>query len=110
MKVSIKIKPDAIIALHRSVQKIYDMPPPVKREERVYRSIGLDLADVFEKKFKSVIKNQTLFDNKAQKITIKFHEAVALLHILPHFLQEAPNPFIKAQLQNVINELDQKTC
>lgn len=110
MKVAINLKPDAVIAVHKSLQKVYDMEVTVNRLEKIYRSISFDLADIFEKKFKGIVKKQTLFDKKAMKITLKFHEACALKEILPQLIETAENPFIANQLQQAINQLDQKTC
>lgn len=110
MKVAIKLSPDAVIAVHKTLQNMYDMPVSVNKIEKIYRSIGFDLADAFEKKFKAIIKNQTLFDKKNSKISLKFHEACALQDIISNLIHTAPNSFIASHLQNVINQLDQKTC
>ena len=111
MKKELKLNNDALIAVNKILQKIYELPVSVDKIENVYKSIGYDLADAFDKKVKTKIKKADLFDQKKLvKFNFPFHEAWALHRILIELLPHAENKFSANQIQNIINKLDQKIC
>jgi hypothetical protein len=111
MKIELRINNDTLLAVHKIIQKVYELPVSVDKIENVYKTIGYDLADTFDKKVKTKIKKSDLFDQKKlTKFTFKFYEAWALHRILIELLPYAGNKFLANQIQNVINKLDQKLC
>jgi len=112
MKIQIKLKIDALIAVSKMLESIYNLPFSVTSvTENVYISIGYDLADLFDKKVKTKIKKADLFDVKKEtKFTLKYHEAWALKKILIELKPYANNTFIELQLQKIIDKLDQHGC
>ncbi|AUS06459.1 hypothetical protein [Pseudotamlana carrageenivorans] len=111
MKIELKLNNDALMAVNKLLQRTYELPVSVNKVENVYKSIGFDLADTFDKKVKTKIKKADLFDQKKLvKFTLKFHEVWALHRILIDLMPLCDNKFLANHVQNVINKLDQKLC
>jgi len=109
MKIDIKINNDELIATNNLLQKCYQDTDCLTLEAKVFKSIGLQLADMFEKKCKKKIKDGDLFDQKKQiKIGLKFYEAWALKEIIRNFIHLSETTFQHHQIQRVINKLDKK--
>ena len=108
MKVELRLKPDTVVAVNKLLQKVYKMPVSNDKRENVYKSIGFDLADKTDKKYKSLIKKADLFSDKPIKITLKYHEAWALEEILMELIVEEDNPYYKMLSQSMINKLNEK--
>ncbi|HIB37588.1 hypothetical protein [Mesonia sp.] len=110
MKIEIHLSIDKLIAVDELLQKVYELPVSLDKRENVYKSIGYDLADTFNKKVKTQIKKANLFDEKRKKITLKYHEAWALEEILKDLLEIYPptNDYKKILLRSITDKLNQK--
>ena len=108
MKVELKIKIDTIFAINKILQNVYDGKSAIELTQKIYRSIGFELADKFDKLQKANIKKNTLFDSKKKhKITFKFHEAWALYNIIMNFLPLVNDHYSKTILQSTADALHQ---
>lgn len=97
------------MAINKHLQQIYKLQVSQVKTERVYRSIGYDLAAKFDTKWKSKLRKHDLFDQKKlSKVTLKFHEAWALQHILTDFHGSEDSDFTSNLILKVINTIDQK--
>ena len=78
----------------------------------VIHSISLDLAETFDKKFKTIIKKSNLFDFKKKiKFSFKYHEAWALKVFLNNeyeIINSACQDWERNVLLKHINNLDQQ--
>jgi len=111
MKVQLHIKPDALIAVHKLLQNVYNLDANQSKLQKVYSSIGFELAEKFEKLYKSKIKSRDLFNHKKSiKLTLKFYQAWALQALLTDMLSLSDNKYQEHHIQTTINQLDQKTC
>lgn len=111
MKVQLNIKPDTLIAVYKLLQHVYDLDNSQTRLQKVYSSIGFELAEKFEKLYKSKIKNRDLFNHKKNiKLTLKYHQAWAMQNLLTDLIMLSENKYHQNHIQNTINQLDQKTC
>lgn len=111
MKIELRINNDALMAVNELLKKIYDLPISVDPIENVYRGIGFDLSDMFDKKARSKVKKANLFDQKKLiKFTLKFQEGWALHKLLINLKPYGENEFIRHQIQTVIDKLDPKVC
>lgn len=111
MKVELNFSLDTLMAVNKQLQKMYELPVSTVKRENVYKSIGFDLADKFDKKCKTLIKKTSLFDQKKRfKMSLKFHEAWALQEILMELVSDVNNSYQKALIEKTIHNLDQKTC
>lgn len=110
MKIALSTNTDTIIALSKLLELVYDLPVSTDKRENVYKSIGFDLADKFSSKAKTIIKKANLFDNKNQKIKLKYHEAWALEQIVRELTEVFPdkNPYRKTLYQKALDQLNQK--
>lgn len=110
MIIKLKINIHTIAALHNLLEKIYDVPASPVELERVHRSIGYDLAAVFEKKFKAEKrKADNLFDVK-KKITMsfKYHEAWTLRKLICDLMILEENEFNRVMVHKAVLQLDPK--
>ncbi len=108
MKVELRLTADSIVAVNQLLQNIYELTATSKHE-KVYRSIGFELADKFDSKAKSLIKKTSLFDTKKKhKITLKFYEAWALEIILNNFKTLVSDHYSLFRVNLVIDDLNQK--
>lgn len=97
------------MAINKYLQQIYKLQVSQDKTEKIYRSIGYDLADKFDSKWKATLRKHDLFDQKKlNKITLKFHEAWALQKILTDLHSSEDSDYIANLILNVINTLDQK--
>jgi hypothetical protein len=110
MKIEIHLSIDTLVATDQQLQKIYELPLSLKTTENVYKSIGFDLADAFNKKAKNQIKKANLFEKKSKKMTLKYHEAWALEKILKDLQEHSPpaNDYKKTLLRSLTDKLNQK--
>lgn len=109
MKIELKLNSDSILAVSDLLQHLYDLNPSIDKKEKVYRSIGLDLADKFDTKSKSIKKKVSLFDaQKKHKISLKYHEAWALEIILTELCTLHDNDYNRFRVNLVLVELNAK--
>ncbi|WP_299134610.1 hypothetical protein [uncultured Tenacibaculum sp.] len=112
MKVKLSIKINELISLQKITQKLYDLDFSVfDTNEKVAVSIGLHLADKFDKKLKTIRKKLDLFEaDKPIRFTFDFYEAWALKKLCIELYGFGDNEFTKLGIQNVINKLDSERC
>ncbi len=111
MKIKLKFTNDELIAANTLLQKLYDLPfNQFESPQKIFVSIGVDLADKFDKKTKSIIKKSSLFTQKKKyDTTLKYHEAWALKNICIELFSWSENEYQKLQLENIISKLDKWT-
>lgn len=109
MKVELKLKIDTVFAINKLLQTVYDTKQPIELNQKIYRSIGFDIADKFDKLQKSNIKKATLFDNKKlHKVTLKIHEGWALYNIIVNLLPTVNNHQAQTALQVTADKIHQQ--
>ncbi|MFL0063718.1 hypothetical protein [Tenacibaculum maritimum] len=112
MKIQLFLKLHQLAALHELTNKLYDLDfLTLESQEKVAVSIGLILADKFDKKIKTIQKKLNFFDpNKDIKFTFDFFEAWALKKICIQLIGTSDSDFNKLNIQVIINKLDQERC
>ncbi|PKH51890.1 hypothetical protein CXF68_14875 [Tenacibaculum sp. Bg11-29] len=112
MKIKLSIKINELISLHKITSKLYDLNfSLLEKEEKIAVSIGLILADKFDKKYKTIQKKLDLFEAKKPiSFTLDFHEAWALKKLCFELYGIGENHFEKLGIQNVLNKLDRDGC
>ncbi|WP_281683397.1 hypothetical protein [Zunongwangia profunda] len=108
MKIELKLSPDTIFAANKLLRNVFEISISNDLRQNVYKSIGFDLSEKFEKKTKSLIKKADLFDSELKSFTIKYHEAWALEEIIRDLIWNEQNPYQKMLLQKLINQLNEK--
>ncbi|WP_435135768.1 hypothetical protein [Formosa sp. A9] len=109
MKIDLKLSNDALVAAHNILKQVYNPSYPNEIQIKVYKSIGFELADKFEKKVKAQQKKASLFDQKKKiSVTLKYYEAWALKAIATDLIYTCSNDYSKNLVQTLINVLDQK--
>ena len=101
MKLEIYITNDGLIAVDLVLQQMYNPNLPLTEMQKVYKSIGFDLAEIFEKKRKSQIKKASLFTQKKKvKVSLKYYQAWALKALLLDMIEFLESPYQKACVQD----------
>ena len=108
MKIELKISPETIFAVNKTLRRVFEIAPSNNQRENVHKSIGFDLSEKFEKKTKSLIKKSDLFSSEVKNFTIKYHEAWALEQIIRDLIRLEENQYHKVLLQKLINQLNEK--
>lgn len=74
-----------------------------------FRSICLDVSDAIIKKHKVLVRKDSLFDqNKTYNLTLKYHEAKALLECLIDLDETEENDYYKMLSRKLRNQLHEK--
>ena len=108
MKIDLKLPPRTFVIIAETLQPVYNSKPQT-RKERSALSIAIDVAEKLEKTTRSISKQPTLFDDKKKlKISLKQHEADMLEIILIQQIAFVIDPYMRIQIQNTINILNQK--
>lgn len=108
MKIEIELTKNSIQAISEVLQRIYTLPVSVDKTEKVYRSIGYELADKFESKSKQVAKKGAQPEKKVYRITLKFHEAWALEAIMISLMDTESCTYTRFKMGVLIDNLNQK--
>lgn len=110
MKVTIKLNHYQLIAVSSLLIKLYDLNfNEVEKSKKVAISVGLKLADTFDKKRKTILKKADLFEaKKLIKFTFDYYEAWALKNICVELFGWIDTEFKKFCVQKVIDKLDAK--
>lgn len=110
MKIDLKINRDTIGVIAKVLYVVTESKQSINdKMVNVYRSIGFDLYDKFERKKISFVRNQTLFDTKKKhKISLKFHEAWALEMILIDFRTTLLDEYDRTLFNQFLDMLNQK--
>ncbi len=109
MKIDLKISVDTVPLISNILQDVYQPLNNNNINQKIIRSIGFVLADMFDKKHKNLIKKNDLFQSaKPIKIGLKYHEAWALKGVLMNEPEIKYNPLHNALLRKTIHQLDQK--
>lgn len=110
MKIQTKISNDTLIALDKCLAQVYNITTSPGLS-KVWISIGMELADTFNKKVRTLQKQSNIFDvKKKHSVSMKYHEAWALRELLVVLLEyvKKDNDLHYVLLQKVFSELDQK--
>ena len=109
MIVELKFNIDALHLLSSILGSVYKREPTTDYLPKEIISICYDLADKFEKKYKTQQKKPTLFDTKKKyKVSLKYHEGWALLKVVNYSLPLTDTPFHRAVLTKIQLQLDPK--
>ena len=108
MKIELKLTADQIFATAKLLELVYESKP-VDTNQKLMRSIAMDVADKFTSKQITLYSSQNLFDNKKKhKMTLKFYEAYALHSVIELLLHTVNDLLKRTILQKLLNELNQK--
>jgi hypothetical protein len=108
MTIELKLSPDQIFAVANLMEKVYETNP-IDVQQKIMRSIALDVADIYIKKQHSLYKKKSLFDvKKLHKITLKFHEAYALHNVIESMLYTVSDIYCNTILKKITATLHQK--
>lgn len=104
MKIDLKLSVTAILIVTATLQAVYNTKSLTRRNKSTL-SIALDVANIFDKKSANL---KTSTAKKPIKISLKFHEADMLELLLIQQIKTVDDLYIRQQIQNVINTLNQK--
>jgi hypothetical protein len=108
MTIQLKLTPDQIFAVAKLLEKVYQTNP-IDVQQKITRSIALDVADIYIKKQHLLYKKQSLFDvKKLHKITLKFHEAYALHNVIESMLHTVSDTYCNTILKKLTATLHPK--
>jgi hypothetical protein len=108
MKIELKLTADQVFATARLLEQIYESKP-TDIQQKLMRSIALDVADKYIKKQHSLYTKQNLFDaKKKHKITLKFHEAYALHSVIETLIYTVNDIYCNSILKTLLGNLNQK--
>lgn len=108
MKIDINLSPEPLLILAATMQVIYNTTAHTRRTKATL-SIALDVAAKLDGKAANAKLKRNLFDAKKKvKVSLKFHEADMLELILIQHLGTVDEPYIRQQLQTIVNQLNQK--
>ncbi|MDB0600718.1 hypothetical protein PL373_06075 [Tenacibaculum maritimum] len=109
MTLKFKFTNDMLMATHQILKNVYNPTSSLLKEQKIIRSIGFELADLFEKKCKKQIEKVSLFDQtKKTTLSLKYHQAWALQSLIIDLIYLHDSPFQKVQLQKIINLIDKE--
>ena len=108
MKIDLILLPETFVIITATLQAIYNSKAHTRREKSTL-SIATDVTKKIETKtFNFKGKNDLFSQKKKVKISLKHHEADMLELLLIDQIKYADEIYIKQQIQNVINQLNQK--
>lgn len=108
MKIEIQLTADQVFAVAKLLEQVY-YSHPIDTNQKIMRSIAIDVADKFTSKQITLYSNQNLFDSKKKhKMTLKFYEAFALHSVIELFLHTVNDLLKTTILQKLLNDLNQK--
>lgn len=110
MEVKLKISADAVFAIDKLLQDVYSVASfPQAQDAKLFLSISYDLSDKFNSKSRSIVKKQTLFNEKKKySFSLKFHESFALEKIIYASLDNVTNDHQRSILKPIADSLNQK--
>lgn len=108
MKIELKLPPQTFVIMAAALQPVYNSKPLTRKEKSTF-SIALDVVSKIEAKTGTIKKQSTLFEDKKKiKVTLQHHEADMLELLLVDQIKYVEDNYIKIQIQNTINLLNQK--
>ncbi len=108
MNIELKLAPDQVFAVAKLLEQVYETNP-TDINQKVMRSIAMDVADKYTKKQHAIYSKQSLFDaKKKHKMSLKFHEAFALHSVIELLLFKVTDIYINSILQSLLATLNQK--
>lgn len=109
MKIDLKLPTTTITIITATLQPVYNTRAHTRREKSAL-SIALDVIALLEKKYTNFKKSpMELFDKgKSVKVSLKHHEADMLELLLLDQIKSVGDPYMKQQVQKVIDMLNQK--
>ncbi|MDN3673100.1 hypothetical protein QWY99_08575 [Flavobacterium branchiarum] len=100
---------DQVFAIAKLLDQVFNLFPATTQEQKSIRSIAFELEEKFSKKRKELIKSNNLFEqSKKHKVSLKYHEELALLKIISSLLDTVNDPKPKNDLRIILNYLDEK--
>jgi hypothetical protein len=109
MKIELKPTSDQVFAIAKLLEQVYNLYPATTYDQKATRSIAFDLEEKFSTKRKEIIKKNSLFEvKKTYKITLKYHEALALQRIIFDLLDTVNSDKPKFDLKTIHDYLHQK--
>lgn len=110
MIIELKFNIDALHLLSELLNRVYNADPNAHGTDKLLVSIAYELADKFEKKFRTQQKKPSLFDTKKKyKVSLKYFEAWALHKIITEIgFALAETPFQQAVLTKISTHLHPK--
>lgn len=111
MKVELKLNPDQVFACSKMLRGVVDSQlPPTGREQKLIRSMAVELNDKFNKEAQKLKKSLDLFEIKKKvKITLKYHDAWALEKLIFGAVSLIEEPYTIQQLRQLAGDINQKT-
>lgn len=108
MQIDLKLPPETFAIIAATLQPVYNTNPITRKEKSMF-SIALDITNKMDSKTGFLKKQSTLFDSKKKlKITFKHHEADMLEIILLDQIKYVEDKYIRLQIQNTIDLINQK--
>ncbi|CAA0245432.1 hypothetical protein [Tenacibaculum maritimum] len=100
---------DMVHATYQVLLHVYNPIYSISYNDKVIRSIGIDLVEIFRKiNEKNQRKNDLFHANKKTKITLKYYQLWALHEILIDLISLSTSKFYHLQVQLVINKLNEQ--
>lgn len=108
MKIELKLTPEATIIIAATLQSVYNTKAHTRRHKSTL-SIALEVTSKLDSKAATLKVKRTLFDEKDKiKISLKFYEADMLELLLLDQIKHVEDIYIRQQIQNTVNQLNQK--
>lgn len=106
---AIKYTTDQVFAIAKLLEQVFNLYPATTQDQKATRSIAYDLEEKFSAKRKQLIKKNSLFEvGKTHKITLKYHEELALSRIIFDLIGTVNAEKPKHDLQTKLNALHEK--
>jgi hypothetical protein len=108
MKIELRLVPETAIIIAATIEVVYNYKALTRRQKSTL-SIAIDVAAKLDAKAVHLkAQMNSLKSKKKIKISLKFHEADMLELLLMQQIKEVHEPYIRLQIQNIINDLNQK--
>lgn len=107
MKITLKLSADAIFAIDTAVSNFAAVKNSPTKDILVAVSVATDIKCKFSRKVNLILPTVRL-QKKRFKITLKYHEAYALEHILRIYADLVENDYDRHLLIDVAGQLNQK--
>ena len=108
MKIELKLTADQVFATAKLLEQVY-YSEPADTNQKLMRSIAIDVADKYISKQHALHSKQSLFDaKKKHKITLKFHEAYALHSVIETLIHTVNDIYSATILKLILATLNQK--
>lgn len=108
MKIELKLSADQVFCVAKMIEQVYDTQTH-DVQQKVMKSIAIDIADKFTRKQLELHNKQSLFDAKKKyKVSLKFHEAFALSEVIRLLINTITDVYCKTITNKVLDNLNQQ--